>query len=203
MNRIFRTVKSASNASSLRRVLDTWRSAKVFLNGKCNVIRGATPDADRFKKQAEARKNARQLIREQSKRLERKDRKIEKQAEARKNLRQLRRTQKRNLRRHQQRIQQIKTRLYTLGYTDRALEDLQSLVADDSNPVLQRLAAWELSLWYANPYSEEGARQSLELLPVALQDENDPVQLRRAAIIEAECQEVVGNIEAAKLAISR
>src|SRR5215218_3099530 len=110
MNRLFRTVKSASKASSLRRVLDTWGSAKVFLNGKRNVIRGATPDADRFKKQAEALKNARQLIREQSKRLERKDRKIEKQAEARKNLRQLRRTQKRNLRRHQQRIQQIKTR---------------------------------------------------------------------------------------------
>ena len=203
MNRILRIVKSASNASYLIRALDIWRSASAFLNGKRNVIRGAAPDADRFRKQAEALKNARQLIREQSKRLERKDRKIEKQAEAWKNLRQLRRTQKRNLRRHQQRIQQIRTRLYTLGFTDRALKDLQSLVADDSNPVLQRLAAWELSLWYANPYSEEGARQSLELLPVALQNENDPVQLRQAAIVESECQKALGNLEAAKLAISR
>jgi glycosyltransferase involved in cell wall biosynthesis len=205
MNRILRIVKSASNASSLIRALDIWRSASAFLNEKRNVIRGAAPDADRFRKQAEALKNARQLIREQRKRLERKDRKIEKQAEARKHLRQPNiRKQKRNLRRHsRQRIQQIKTRLYNLGFTDRALEDLQSLVADDSNPVLQRLAAWELSLWYANQYSKEGARQSLELLPVALHGENDPVQLRQAAIVESECQKALGNLEAAKLAISR
>jgi hypothetical protein len=229
---VYRKKRSCSPIFLFSRALNTWRSAKAFLNRKRNVLRRAAPDADRFKKQAEALRNAQQLIRRQRKRLERKDRKLEKQAEALKSLRQLiekqrkrlrkkdqeiekqaealkslrqpnKRKQESNLRRHSRPIKQINTRLYTLGFTDRAIKDLQSLVADDSGPDLRRLAAWELSLWYANQCSEEGARQSLELLPVALQDENDPVQLRRAAIIEAECQEVLGNIEAAKLAISR
>ena len=100
-------------------------------------------------------------------------------------------------------IQKLKNRLRALGFTERALKDLQNLVAESSEPTLQSKAALQLSLWYADQYSEEGARQCLELLPVALQGENDEVLLRQAAIVEAECQEALGNIEAAKLAISR
>ena len=100
-------------------------------------------------------------------------------------------------------IDNINERLYALGFTDRALEDLQNLVADSSKSTLQRKAAWRLSLWHADQYSEEGAQQCLELLPVALRGVKDPVRLRQAAVVEAECQEALGNLEAAKLAISR
>ena len=100
-------------------------------------------------------------------------------------------------------IHKLKNRLSALGFTERALEDLQNLVTDSSEPTLQSRAAWQLALWYADQYSEEGARQCLKLLPVALQGENDAVLLRQAAVVEAECQEVLGNLEAAHLAISR
>jgi glycosyltransferase involved in cell wall biosynthesis len=108
-----------------------------------------------------------------------------------------------NPRQHIPKIRPIKNRLYALGFTERALKDLQNLITENSEPTLQSRAAWQLSLWHADQYSEEGARQCLELLPVALQDENDPVRLRQAAIVEAECQEALGNLEAAHLAISR
>ena len=108
----------------------------------------------------------------------------------------------RNLGQYKKKIERIKG-LYALGFTERALKDLQNLVTDSSEPTLQSRAALQLSLWYADQYSEEGARRCLELLPVALQGENDEVLLRRAAIVEAECQEALGNIEAARLAISR
>jgi glycosyltransferase involved in cell wall biosynthesis len=97
----------------------------------------------------------------------------------------------------------IKNRLYALGFTERALKDLQNLATDSSYPALQSRAAWQLSLWYADQYSEKGARQCLELLSVALQGENGLVRPRQVAILEAECQEVLGNLEAAHLAISR
>ena len=101
------------------------------------------------------------------------------------------------------RIGMIRSKLYSLGFVDRALEELHYLAVDRTRPAQRKLAAWELSLWYANQYSEEGARQSLELLPVVLQDEDDPARVRRAAIIEAESQNVLGNVDAAKLAVSR
>lgn len=113
-----------------------------------------------------------------------------------------RKFRQRRLTLHRRRIAQLKERLYALGFTERALEDLEYLAADDSKPVLQRLAAWELSLWHANQGSEEHARLCLEFLPAALQGENDPVRLRQAAIIEAECHDVLGEVEAARQTVS-
>ncbi len=113
-----------------------------------------------------------------------------------------RRLRQRRLRQHRAEIGYLKKRLHDLGFTERALKELQDLAADDSKPVLRELAAWELSLWYANQYSEEGARRCLELLPVALRGETDQRTLRQASIIEAECHEVLGDIEAAKGALS-
>lgn len=109
----------------------------------------------------------------------------------------------RRLASHRRKIAQLRERLYTLGFTERALQDLKSLAADDSAPVLQRLAAWEISLWHANQGGEENARLCLRLLPVALRDENNPVRIRQTAIIEAECQELLGNVELARGAVSR
>lgn len=110
---------------------------------------------------------------------------------------------RRILKRHKAKVQGIKDRLFARGFTDRALEDLRNLVANGSDPVLRGLAAWQLALWHADRYSEEGARQCLELLPVALRGENDRGVLRQAAVLEAECQEALGNVEAADLAVSR
>src|SRR5215218_6794506 len=56
-------------------------------------------------------------------------------------------------------IYRLKRRLYALGFTERALKDLRNLATDSSEPALQSRAAWQLALWYADQYSEEGARQ--------------------------------------------
>jgi len=101
------------------------------------------------------------------------------------------------------RVERFKRRLYTLGFTDRALADLQSLLDQTNNPYLKRAAAWELALWHANQYNEAGARQCLKLLPKAVQGKNDPLRLRQAAVLEAECHEILGDVKAAKLTISR
>ncbi|TYO96888.1 glycosyltransferase [Desulfallas thermosapovorans] len=99
-------------------------------------------------------------------------------------------------------ISQLKFRLYNLGFTERALADLQSLFQQTNDSCVKRLAAWELVLWYANQYSEAGAQRCLDLLPGALQGEKSPGRLRQAAIIEAECHEILGNKEAAKETIN-
>ncbi len=49
------------------------RDLKVFLNLQSGVTRGAVPDVEQYKQQAEALRNARQLIKEQTKALRSKD----------------------------------------------------------------------------------------------------------------------------------
>lgn len=99
-------------------------------------------------------------------------------------------------------INQVKHRLYNLGFTKRGLEELKQLCNKKDEPYLNRLATWELALWYANQYSEDGAKNCLDLLRKALKDERDPVRIRQAAIMEAECYELLGQIEPAKKVIS-
>lgn len=100
-------------------------------------------------------------------------------------------------------VEQIKYRLQNLGFTQRGLDDLQDLFVNSKDPYLKRTVAWELALWHANQYSTENARHCLELLPNVVKGEKDPEWIRRVAIIEAECYEILGDIEAAQRAIAR
>ena len=84
-------------------------------------------------------------------------------------------------------VKKVKDHLYTLGFTDRALAELETLHNENKDGVMQRLTAWELALWYTNLSTVEGAHQALEYLQIAIDGENDQDQQRRAAIIQAEC----------------
>src|SRR5690606_38201558 len=53
------------------------------------------------------------------------------------------------------------------------------------------LIAWELVLWYAGDYSEHGAEKALQYVPAARDGETDLNQLRRIAIVEAECLDIL------------
>jgi glycosyltransferase involved in cell wall biosynthesis len=97
-----------------------------------------------------------------------------------------------------QQLKQIKHHLYSLGFTEKGLEDLKSFYANIKDKHLKRLAAWELVLWYANLYTEDGAKQALSYLPEASDGEQDPDQLRRIAILKAECHERIHQIEEGK-----
>lgn len=100
-------------------------------------------------------------------------------------------------------IAEIKYRLYNLGFTERGLQELQQLCEQGDEPYLKRLAAWELALWHANQYSEQGAQKCLELLPICIADEKDPTRLRQATVMEAECLEILGKIDEAQQVIDR
>lgn len=103
---------------------------------------------------------------------------------------------------HRKQVNSVKHRLYNLGFTKRGLAELQELCSEENEPYLRRLAAWELALWHANQYSEDGARRCLELLPLSIEGEKNPARLRQAAIMEAECYDLLGEVDAAKKVIT-
>lgn len=82
--------------------------------------------------------------------------------------------------------------LYDLGFTDRALKDLEALYSSTKNQNLKKAAAWELALWHANKHTESSARRAFEYLPDAVKGVKDADFLRRAAIIAVECADRAG-----------
>lgn len=92
-------------------------------------------------------------------------------------------------------VKQIKDNLYSLGLRNKALAQLQSILNETNVAYLKRLVAWELVLWYANLESNEGAKTALTYMDHAKNGENDLTQLRRIAIIEAECLARLGRID--------
>ncbi|HLR01819.1 MAG TPA: glycosyltransferase [Virgibacillus sp.] len=98
-------------------------------------------------------------------------------------------------------VDQVKYKLYNLGFTDRGLEELKALYNRDNQPHLKRLAAWELALWHANQYTEADAEQCITYLPDVTRGVSDTSVLRRAAIVEAESLHILGKIKEAKSVI--
>lgn len=98
-------------------------------------------------------------------------------------------------------LKPYKFHLYDLGFTAKALADLENLQFETDDPYIQRAIAWELALWYANQTTVDGARQALDYLRVVTVGEKDENLQRRAAIIQAECYDRVGQIEAGKKVI--
>ncbi|WP_020006380.1 glycosyltransferase family 2 protein [Salinicoccus albus] len=88
--------------------------------------------------------------------------------------------------------------LYELGFTGRALKDLEQLYYRTKHPYLRMAAAWELSLWHANKYTVDGAQQALCYLLDAIGGRQDEAFLRKAAIITAECLQKIGDSASAK-----
>ncbi|QDI91614.1 glycosyltransferase [Salicibibacter halophilus] len=99
-------------------------------------------------------------------------------------------------------VRRVKHLLYNLGFRKRGLEELEKLYRQNKDQYLKKLAAWELLLWHANQYTEEGARKCLELLPEVVQEEKDPVHIRKAAIMTAECLNRLGKAAEAKHVLS-
>lgn len=96
------------------------------------------------------------------------------------------------------RLKPYKYHLYNLGFIDKSLEDLKKLMDETTDRYLFRAIAWELVLWHANKYTPQGAEQALVYIESALQGEKDSEQLRKIAIIQAECLERLGKVEEGK-----
>lgn len=88
--------------------------------------------------------------------------------------------------------------LYDLGFSQKALSDLEELYKNTTDKNLKKAAAWELALWHADQYSQYGAEAAFHYLPDAVRKVDDPAFLRKAAIIGAECAGGLGRTSAAK-----
>ncbi|MFC4025022.1 glycosyltransferase family 2 protein [Oceanobacillus longus] len=88
-------------------------------------------------------------------------------------------------------IKKYKLYLYNLGFTDKALSDLQSMFLDTKDLYVKRAIAWELGLWYANKLTKDAARMALVYMDISIYKEKEPVALRKAAILKAEAYELL------------
>lgn len=110
---------------------------------------------------------------------------------------------KRVLSRHTQgHLEKIKHRLYSLGFIEKSIEEMQILYKETKDPIVKRMVAWELSVWHANQYNKKGARQCLELLHQGLRKEKKPLHIRQTAIIKAECYKILGKEDEGRKVIS-
>lgn len=102
-------------------------------------------------------------------------------------------------RKHQQKkaVKHLKDHLYSLGFRKRALEEMIAWYEAEKDEYVKRLLAWELMLWYVNQLTQEGAKQALTYSDAAKNGEKDRNQLRRIAIIEAECHVALNDRKAA------
>lgn len=95
-------------------------------------------------------------------------------------------------------VQLTRRRLLNLGLVERALAELRTMAADDTDAHRRRLAAWELVLWHADRSGAEDAAQALRYL-AGLGDGVAPRAQR--AVIEAECRQWVGDLDGAWQAV--
>jgi glycosyltransferase involved in cell wall biosynthesis len=98
---------------------------------------------------------------------------------------------------------ELEYRLQNLGFTERTLAELQDIIHSDIKNERKIEYAKVLACWYANQRNEADARRCLKLLPVSAGDKEDLELLKETAIMEAECLEVLGNIEAGKCVLNR
>ncbi|MED3655568.1 glycosyltransferase [Heyndrickxia sporothermodurans] len=99
-------------------------------------------------------------------------------------------------------IKKLKYRLYELGLTEKALAELKKESIKSDNKYVRKFAAWELGLWYANQYSEEDAKKSIEFVNKAIKGEKDRSFLRKSAIVKAECYDILNRKKEAEFVIS-
>src|SRR5690625_2105524 len=106
-------------------------------------------------------------------------------------------------RKHKQKlaVKQLKDHLYTLGFRKQALASLTDWYEQEQDIYVKRLLAWELMLWHVNQLTEAGAKEALRYLHDVKKAEKDTHQLRRIAIIQAECLARINNEGTAQMVL--
>jgi glycosyltransferase involved in cell wall biosynthesis len=101
------------------------------------------------------------------------------------------------------RIKKLKYNLYELGFTEKALEELERESFRSDNPYVRKYAAWELAVWHANQYNVKNARKCLEFLSIATKGEKNRDFLRRSVILEVESYAILNEVEKAQEVIAK
>ncbi len=97
-----------------------------------------------------------------------------------------------------QKVDRIRNKLYSMGFTEQGLEDLSNLYQHAEDRFLKKLSGRELSLWHANKYDQEHAKQSLMIIRELSKGEKDSVLNRKYAIMSAEALITLDKKEQAK-----
>jgi len=95
-------------------------------------------------------------------------------------------------------VDRLKFRLTSLGFQEKALEDLEALFKQEEDLFLKKMAGYELIVWYANLHSEDGANKVIDLGSQLLLIEKDSDRLRKLIIMLAESYHTLGKSELAE-----
>src|SRR5690625_3295220 len=102
-----------------------------------------------------------------------------------------------------EKIKRITYKLYTLGFTKRALQELKQIA---NNPYedrfIRNLAMWELALWHANKHCPEEATIALDYVNQLEKSKLNKVFQRKLSIIKADCLILQNKINEAKQIIT-
>ncbi|NIK11816.1 glycosyltransferase family 2 protein [Alkalibacillus almallahensis] len=101
-------------------------------------------------------------------------------------------------------VDEIKYKLYNLGFYDKALEDLQDIYLNDEGSITKRKkAAWELALWHANNYTANEAKKAIKYLRFYVKNHSNVDDLRKVAILMSECLDILDEQDRANEILDR
>src|SRR5690625_3570695 len=76
---------------------------------------------------------------------------------------------------YKEKIKTITYKLYSLGFTQVALNELNKLINHEKEDrYIKELARWEIILWHANKYDEQHAKIALEHINILQSEKIDP-----------------------------
>lgn len=96
-----------------------------------------------------------------------------------------------------QQVNSARTKLLSLGFTERPLQELVELQTMGDTPETRALAARELALWHLRTRSAAGYRKALGYLTAARPDAPDLDFRRKLAVTELLCHHLLADREAA------
>ncbi|MFN3526969.1 MAG: glycosyltransferase family 2 protein, partial [Paracoccus sp. (in: a-proteobacteria)] len=95
-------------------------------------------------------------------------------------------------------VASVRTRLLSLGFTERPLAELADIQANAKLPGTRALAARELALWHMRTKTPEGYHIALQHLQAARTDAPDLDFCRKLAVAELMCHHFLGDEDAAR-----
>lgn len=100
-------------------------------------------------------------------------------------------------------VSAVRAKLLSLGFTDRALAELEHIRTNAKRRETRALAARELAFWHMRDKTPEGWREALRLLDCARVDAPDLAFRRKLAVVELLCHHFLDDNEAALASYDR
>lgn len=94
-------------------------------------------------------------------------------------------------------VASVRAKLLSLGFTERALAELEEIRTDAKRPETRAVAARELALWHMRDKTPAGYRESLRLLDCARTDAPNLAFRRKLAVVELLCHHFLDDPEEA------